>query len=74
MRLKPATLLKVTLFRGCFSRFLNCTNHTKSRNNVRMRSGYCDTNIVTIVRYPIEHLLESRCLKIRQMFSVKKLF
>ena len=29
---KPATLLKLTLFHGCFSRFLNCTNGTKSRN------------------------------------------
>ena len=29
--LKPATLLKVTLLHGCFSRFLNCTNGTKSR-------------------------------------------
>ena len=28
----PATLLKVTLLHGCFSRFLNCTNGTKSRN------------------------------------------
>ena len=27
----PATLLKITLFHGCFSRFLNCTNGTKSR-------------------------------------------
>ena len=27
-----ATLLKVTLLIGCFSRFLNCTNGTKSRN------------------------------------------
>ena len=29
--LKPATLLKVTLLHGCFSRVLNCTNDTKSR-------------------------------------------
>ena len=29
---KPATLLKVTLLHGCFLRFLNCTNGTKSRN------------------------------------------
>ena len=29
---KPATLLKVTLLHGCFSRLLNCTNGTKSRN------------------------------------------
>ena len=28
---KPATLLKVTLLHGCFSRFLNCANGTKSR-------------------------------------------
>ena len=30
--LKPATLLKVTILHGCFSRFLNCANGTKSRN------------------------------------------
>ena len=30
-RLQPAFLLKVTLLHGCFSRFLNCTNGTKSR-------------------------------------------
>ena len=29
--LKPATLPKVALLHGCFSRFLNCTNGTKSR-------------------------------------------
>ena len=28
---EPATLLKVTLLHGCFSRFLICTNGTKSR-------------------------------------------
>ena len=35
-RLKPATLLKLTLLHGCFSRFLNCTNGTKSRNAPHM--------------------------------------
>ena len=30
-RLQPATLLKVRLLHGCFSRFLNCANDTKSR-------------------------------------------
>ena len=30
-RLKPATLLKVTLLRGFLSRFLNYINSTKSR-------------------------------------------
>ena len=29
--LKRENLLKVTLPQGCFSRFLNCTNGTKSR-------------------------------------------
>ena len=33
---KPATLLKVTLLHGCFSRFLNCANGTKSRNASQM--------------------------------------
>ena len=32
IRLQPATLLKITLLHGCFSRFLNCTTGTKSRN------------------------------------------
>ena len=30
--LQPATLLKLTLLHGCFSRFLNCTNGIKSGN------------------------------------------
>ena len=30
--LKPGALLKLTLFHGFFSRFLNCTNSTKFRN------------------------------------------
>ena len=30
-RLKPAFLVKVTLLHGCFSRFVNCPNGTKSR-------------------------------------------
>ena len=33
-KVKPTTLLKVTLLHGCCSRFLNCTNVTKSRKNV----------------------------------------
>ena len=31
-QLQSATLRKLTLLHGCFSRFLNCTNGTKSRN------------------------------------------
>ena len=30
---KPATSLKVTFLHGCFSRFLNCTNGTKSNTS-----------------------------------------
>ena len=30
LRFQPATLLKVALLHGCFSRFLNCSNGTKS--------------------------------------------
>ena len=33
---QPATLLKVTLLHGCFSRFLNCTNGTKSHKASHM--------------------------------------
>ena len=29
-KVKPATILKVELLQGCFSRLLNCTNGTKS--------------------------------------------
>ena len=36
--LKPATFLKVTILHGCFSRFLNCTNGTKSRNASQLSS------------------------------------
>ena len=32
VKLQSATLIKVTLLHGCFSRFLNCANGTKSRN------------------------------------------
>ena len=41
----PATLLKVTLLHGCFSRFLNCTNGTKSRNASHVfKYKYCQPN------------------------------
>ena len=34
--LKPGTLLKITFLHRCLSRFLNCTNGTKSRNAPRI--------------------------------------
>ena len=33
-------LLKALLLHGCFSRFLDCTNGTKSRNASHMQEGY----------------------------------
>ena len=41
--LKAATLLKVTLLRGCFSRFLNCT---KSRNCDILITGKKNFNLM----------------------------
>ena len=35
-RLKSTTFVKVTLFHGCFSRFLYCTNNTKSHKASHM--------------------------------------
>ena len=37
VKLKPATLIKVTLLHGCFHVFLNFTNGTKSRNAPHMK-------------------------------------
>ena len=39
-----ATLLKVRLFHGCFSRFLNCTNGTKSRKASQFQALSVDSN------------------------------
>ena len=38
---KPATLLKLTLLHGCFSRFLNGTNGTKSCNAPHLMNIKC---------------------------------
>ena len=38
-------ILEVTLFHGCFSRFLNCTNGTKSRKTSHM----CVGGIISLV-------------------------
>ena len=37
--LKPATLLKLTLFHECFSRFLNCANGIKPLNAPHISSS-----------------------------------
>ena len=49
-KLQPATLLKVTLLHGCFSRFLNCTNGTKSCNVPQLNIiSHCD--FLTMIKY-----------------------
>ena len=45
-RLQPETLLKVTLLHGCFWRFSNCTNSTKSRKACHM-TGTLTLNALT---------------------------
>ena len=37
-----AKACKLTLLHGCFSRFLNCTNATKSRNALHMTDAIHD--------------------------------
>ena len=41
---KVATLLKLTPFHGCFSRFLDCTNGTKLCNASQMELNELQTN------------------------------
>ena len=41
---KPSTLLKLTLLHECFSRFLNCTNGTKSCNASHLCNEHCVDN------------------------------
>ena len=50
---KPAILLKVTLIHGYFSRFLNCTNGTKSRNASHMKMSKCVTCVQNIIFHAI---------------------
>ena len=49
--LQPATLLKVSLLHGCFSRILNCINGTKSRNASQMIQifhGFANFNLLKL--------------------------
>ena len=46
--LQAATLLKVTLLHGCFSRFLNCTNDTK----------FCKVSQMCKVSYAVKNALQ----------------
>ena len=48
---KPETLIKVTLHHGCFSRFLNCTSGTKSRNASNIWKSVISQPVLTLSRY-----------------------
>ena len=54
LSLKPATLLKVTLLHGCFSRFLNCINGTKCSLNLY----YVSREVSWYKKKPLKFLLE----------------
>ena len=44
--LQPATLLKVTLLDGCFSRFLNCTKYQIAQSITYVKKwAFCEKNI-----------------------------
>ena len=55
------SLLKLTLLHGYFSRFLNCTNGTKSRNapHLLMKKGFSFKSSAKLDdNYQIEHFLK----------------
>ena len=65
-----ATLLKVTIIHGCFSRFLNCANSTKSRKASHIffcisLSARCQKYLLPILylcqRQPFRGVLRKRC-------------
>ena len=53
---QPAALLKLTLLYGCFSRFLNCTNSTKSRNAPQIEKVNAE-NILTISQNQVNSIV-----------------
>ena len=61
VKLQAATLIKVTLPHGCFSRFLNCTNSTKSR-----KASHRKHNFELIVR---QETCDS-CLALKQSIVI----
>ena len=64
--LKPATLLNLTLLHGCFSRFLNCTNATKSRNASHILRNYFTLTLISFFAQAYSAKLE---LSILQSYS-----
>ena len=46
------TLLKLTLLHGFFSRFLNCTNGTKSRNAPHLSCHILLLELIFMLKFP----------------------
>ena len=43
--------LKLTFLHGCFSRFLNCTIGTKSRNALHLEDFFCNVSLTQYLSY-----------------------
>ena len=62
---KPATLLKVTLLHGCFSRLQNCTDGTKIAQNITFDSE----DLVRDASIRLESLVK---IRLKYMISLKR--
>ena len=60
-RLKPATLLKVTLLHGSFLRFLNCKIDTKSRKVSDLIKLHATACFFTKLETPVEISMKISC-------------
>ena len=69
-----ATLLKVTVLHGCFSRFLNCANGTKSRkaSHQDYTLGSCFEQMLSIEFFLILLLGKSRIIWIKALKVIRK--
>ena len=69
-------VLKVTLFHGCFSRFLNCMNSTKSPNAPHMTCGTLykrPKNVPSRLGFHLvneRHLTENRVFRLENKGSI----
>ena len=63
LRASACNFTKVTLLHGCFSRFLNCTNGTKSRNVSHLELSLCKFAIVTDEKINLTNKKNLRSMK-----------
>ena len=69
VKLQAKNLINVTLLHGCFSRFLNCTNGTKSRNAPLYLHAYL--NIFYYINWCLEPLEFQQCFSIPIKLEIK---